>query len=402
MQAQHSRYPMRQGGPVITEVEVKASDASRMTLSLVPGAVIFLWLLLLNQWRRLRPFYLPTGALLFLAIAAPWHLLAAQRNDLWAHFYFIHEHWERFTTTEHGRFQPWWFFIPVVLGGLFPWLGFLWPALRDALAGGWARRRENAEAWFFVLWAAFIFLFFSKSQSKLIPYIVPVFPPLAVLIGAWIARAVAADDRPRLRVGIWVFSVVAFVLGLGIAYVVLRPGILHRPGQTQALRPDGLYSAVALVAGAIAVHRLWRRRSALAAVMAMAASVCVLLLALAHAQDQIARPGTRELAEVITADAKPGDRIYDYGEYFHDFSFYTQREVGLVGDVGELELGLDPAARASGRFIDAAEFRRQWAGPDRIWVVIRVEEAKKLFADPSFRYYLLEDGPAHYLLSNQP
>ena len=44
------------------------------------------------------------------------------------------------------------------------------------LAGGWARRRENAEAWFLVVWAGFIFLFFSKSQSKLIPYILPVFP----------------------------------------------------------------------------------------------------------------------------------------------------------------------------------------------------------------------------------
>lgn len=369
---------------------------------LVTGAIMFLWLLLFNQWRRLRPFYLPTGALLFLAIAAPWHLLAASRNDAWAQFYFIHEHWERFTTTEHGRFQPWWYFIPVVLGGLFPWMGFLWPALRDALAGGWARRQENAEAWFFVLWAGFVFLFFSKSQSKLIPYIVPVFPPLALLIGTWIARVVAADDRDRLRVGIWVFSVVAVVLGFGIAYTVLHPGIIRHAAQMEALRADGLYSAFALVTGAFGVHWLWRRKNALATVLAMAASVTVLLLALAHAQDDIARPGTRELAAYVKTAAKPGDRIFHYGEYFHDFSFYAQREVGVVGDTGELELKIDPAARASGRFITPAEFRRQWAGPDRIWVVARLEEAQKLFADPSFRYYLLEDSRSHSLFSNQP
>lgn len=370
---------------------------------LVTGAVMFFWLLIFNQWHRLRPFYLPTGALLFLAIAAPWHLLAAQRSDVWAHFYFIHEHWERFTTTVgHDRYEPWWFFIPVVLGGLFPWLGFLWPATRDAVAGGWARRKENADAWFFVTWAGFVVLFFSKSHSKLIPYILPVFPALAVLIGAWLARVIGQDDRPRMRTGMWIYAVVAAVLGAGIAYAVIRPGIIRRVEQMEALRADGLYSACALLAGAILVPWLWRRKNALAALGTMAASVTVLLLALAHAQDKIARPGTRELADHFSRHVAPGDLVYHYGEYFHDFSFYARTEVGLVGDPGELELAIDPAARASGRFIDAAEFRRQWAGARRVWVVARREVADRLFADSSFRYYLLEDSPSHYLLSNQP
>lgn len=369
---------------------------------LVPGAVMFLWLLLFNQWRRLRPFYLSTGALLFLAIAAPWHVLAAQRSDVWAHFYFVHEHWERFTTTTHGRYEPWWYFIPVLLGGLFPWTGFLWSAVRDAVAGGWTRRQENAEAWFFVLWGVFIFLFFSKSQSKLIPYILPVFPALALLIGTWLARVITDNDRPRLRAGLWVFSLASSLLGLGCAYAVLRPGIIRHAAQMHALRPDGLYSAAALIAGAFIVPWLWRKHAALAPVMAMAVSVSVLLMALAHAQDEIARPGTRELAEKLTTIIKPGDKIYHYGEYFHDFSFYAAREVGVVGDTGELELRIDPAARGSGRFIDEAEFRRQWSGTGRVWAAARIEKANELFADPSFHYYLLKDTQSHYLISNQP
>ena len=370
---------------------------------LVTGAIMFLWLLLFNQWRRLRPFYLPTGALLFLAIAAPWHVLAAQRNGTWAHFYFIHEHWERFTTTVgHDRYQPWWYFFPVVLGGLFPWMGFLWPAVRDALAGGWARRRENAEAWFFVLWAAFIFLFFSKSQSKLIPYILPVFPALAVLIGAWLAGVIAADARPRLRTGLWIFSAASGLLGIGIAYAVLRPGIIRHAAQMEAVRADGLYSAFALLAGAGAVHWLWRRKTAFTAVLTMAGSVTVLLLALAHAQDDIARPGTRDLANHYRTHAKPADIVYHYAEYFHDFSFYAGTTVGVVGDPGELEVDIDPAARTGGRFINEAEFRRQWAGPQRIWVVARKEQAEHLFADPAFPHYLLDETRSHCLFSNQP
>ena len=370
---------------------------------LVTGAVMFLWLLIFNQWRRLRPFYLPTGAILFLAIAVPWHLLAAQRSDAWAHFYFIHEHWERFiTTVGHDRYQPWWYFIPVVLGGIFPWMGFLWPAVRDALAGGWARRHENARAWFFVLWAGFIFLFFSKSHSKLIPYILPVFPPLAVLLGAWISRVVTEDARPRLRAGVWIYSLVATGLGLGLAYAMLRPGIIRHAAQLQALRADGLYCAFVLLVSAGAVHWLWRNRHAFTVFLTMAAAVMVLLLALADSQDKIARPGTRELAYLFKAHAKPGEKVYHYAEYFHDFSYYAECETGVVGNVGELELPIDPAAQASGRFIEEPEFRRQWTGADRIWAVARKTETAKLFADPTFRYYLLDESRSHYLFSNQP
>lgn len=369
---------------------------------LVTGAVMFLWLLVFNQWHRLRPLYLPTGALLFLALAAPWHVLAAARNPDWARFYFIHEHWQRFTMTEgHDRYEPWWFFLPVIVGGIFPWMGFLWPAVRESVAGGWARRKENADAWFFVTWVGFVLVFFSKSHSKLVPYILPVFPALAVVVGAWIARVVAADDRPRLKFGLWIYSVMCGLLGLGMAWAVFKPGLIRRPEQMEALRPDGLYCAVALLAGAVVVHWLWRRKHALASIGVMAASITVLLLALADSQDKIAKPGTRHLAEYYSRHVRPGDLVFHYAEYFHDFSYYAETEVGLVGNPGELELAIDPAARASGRFIDEAAFRRIWSGAKRVWLVIRPEEAVKLYADPTFRYYLLEESRSHYLLSNQ-
>ncbi|MBI2516748.1 MAG: glycosyltransferase family 39 protein [Opitutae bacterium] len=369
---------------------------------LVTGAVMFFWLLLFNQWRRLLPMYLPSGAALFLALAAPWHVLAAQRSDVWAKFYFIHEHWERFTTTTHGRYEPWWYFIPVLLGGLFPWTGFLWPALRDALKGGWARRRENADAWFLVTWAAFIFLFFSKSQSKLIPYILPVFPALAVLIGAWLARCVRENNSAALRPWLWIYTPFAALLGVAMAYVVIQPGVIRNAAQMVALRPNGIVSALALLAGAIAAPWLARRRTALATLLAVALPALTLELSLAHAQDEISRPGTRPLALVFKDKVQPGDRVYHYREFFHDFVFYSGHEVGTVDYVSELEVHIDRAAQASGRFIDGAEFRRQWSGAGRVWAVARKEDVTALFGDATFRYHLIAESRWHYLFSNQP
>jgi hypothetical protein len=126
---------------------------------LVTGAVMFLWLLIFHQWKRLRPLHLAAGALLFLAIAAPWHLLVARANETWVHRYFVYEHFERFLTSAASRPGPWHYFVWIVIAGMIPWTGFLWPAVRDALRGGWARRDENRVAWFLMTWVGFVFFF---------------------------------------------------------------------------------------------------------------------------------------------------------------------------------------------------------------------------------------------------
>jgi len=370
---------------------------------LLTGFVMFSWLLVFNQWKRLRPLYLTTGILLFVAIAAPWHVLAALRNPDWARFYFVREHWERFTTTEHGRFEPWWFFIPVILLGIFPWIGFVWPAMRDALRGGWSRRAENANAWFYVTWIALVWLFFSKSQSKLIPYILPVFPPIAVLIGQWLARLAEGTDRRGVRTAFGCFSASAVVLACAMLVAVFKPGIVRDAAQMEALQDNALCGAVALVIGAIAAPWLVLRGKLRAAFAVLVSATSVLFLSLAHAQDEIARPGTKELAAIVQERERPGDRVAHYHDFFHDFTFYGARLVDVVGYYGELEVPEDRSPQIKERFIDDATFRQRWAEPRRMWVVARKRDVDgKLFADPSFHYHLIAETRGHYLFSNQP
>ncbi len=369
---------------------------------LLPGAVMFLWLLLFDQWRRLRPFYLPTGALLFLAIAAPWHVLAALHNPTWVHRYFVYEHFERFLTPAAARPGPWWYFLPILLLGFFPWTGFLWAGFRDALPGGWARRRATADAWFFVTWAVAIFLFFSLSHSKLPPYILPVFPPLAVVTGAWLARVPAAGAA-QLRWGLRTFSFVCGLLAMALLVTVLKIGlVIHDPVQARALRPCAWPMAAILLAGGIVAPWLAHARGTRAALGAMLATMALFYGGLTFAAPNIQKPGTRELALLVKARARAGDRVMHYHEFFHDFTFYAQRVVDVVAFKGELELEEDPAAAASGRFLSEAEFRRQWTGPGRIYVVARQQDVEELFADPAFHYHLLAATRDHYLFSNLP
>jgi 4-amino-4-deoxy-L-arabinose transferase-like glycosyltransferase len=376
---------------------------------LVTGAVMALWLLVCNQWHRLRPFYLPSGGLLFLAIAVPWHVLVAARNPTWAHFYLVNQNWERFTTQEHGRFHPWYWFIPILAGGLFPWIGFLWPALRTAAAGGWARRRETAQAdrWYFVIWAAFIFIFFSKSQSKLPPYILPVFPALAVLIGLAVGQAWEERELGGSRIGVKLFAVLSALLAVAVLLAVSLPerfGIdwyqareLHRYAYAMAAVLDG-----GALVGLWASRRSGQARPGL---IVVTVTMALFFAVTEFASPLFYPPGTKPLAEWVRAHGRPGDRIFHYARFFHDFMFYSGRLVGTVGFHGdEIELENDPVAVASGRFIEKGDFLKAWAGPGRVLVVARKTDAETvaLVADPAFHYRLLAQTRDYTLLSNEP
>jgi 4-amino-4-deoxy-L-arabinose transferase-like glycosyltransferase len=368
----------------------------------VPGAVMFLWLLLYRQWRRLLPFYLPTGALLFLAVAAPWHVVVAARNPEWVRFYFVHEHWLRFFSTVHGRTEPWWFFIPIVLIGLFPWVGFVGPAARAALARHGRSVEDRALDGFLLLWIGFIFLFFSAAGSKLAPYILPVFPPCAVLISRWITAS-----RPAGAAGWrWGWGTASALLGLFAATllaVAVRP-TLATDVPIADLRPWFVVTALLLIAGIVLMWRQALRGAPFrVAGIAGASAVVFYVVLVGGLGARLDFHSTREFARIVTEQARPDEPVYQYERIYQDFLFYARRPVGMVDEHTELELDLDPAARNSGRFIDLAEFHRQWAGPTRVWIMLRESDLPRLEAGGAFRYHLCaKTAKLLLLLCNQP
>ncbi|MBI3569665.1 MAG: glycosyltransferase family 39 protein, partial [Gammaproteobacteria bacterium] len=246
----------------------------------IPAMVIGAWIVLLWDWRLLRAIHLPTGLLLFFALAAPWHVLAARANPEFAQFYFIHEHFQRYLTTVHMRYQPWWFFMPVLVLGMLPWIGLLFPALRDAWAG-WRARHERREELFLLLWAGLVFAFFSVSSSKLIPYILPMLPPLALLLGRYLAPAGPAPAPKGLRSGFWLFLVATGALG---AYLTVELG--QRPdAQASVLRlGSGVYLMLAgLLLAALAHFFLGRLATVTRPLAVLAAGAALLVLALGAA-----------------------------------------------------------------------------------------------------------------------
>jgi 4-amino-4-deoxy-L-arabinose transferase-like glycosyltransferase len=338
---------------------------------LIPGVVATLYVLLRRDWRlllRARPWWVVAALAL---IAAPWVLLVSQRNPEFARFFFIHEHFERFLTRVHARYEPDWFFIPVLLLGFMPWTALL-PAM---IARSWrACRAGEGATWMLALWTLFAFLFFSLSQSKLIPYILPIFPALALLAG----RSLAELPALRLRRALVIAAVGWLLLGL-LALVLWRSGARAERLEIAAGPAAPLMVAGFMIAGALCAlaARFAVRRGSLAAVVCAALGTVVLLIVLPLAADQL--PRQRELARLIAA-ARPAlaaaTAFYCVDDYEQSIPFYLKRSCTLVGYRGELDFGL---RQEPGRGVaELAEFAIRWRNESQALAVIRASSYAKL------------------------
>lgn len=144
----------------------------------LPGGVLFFWLLVTQRWIGFKVLLAPGVWLAFLSIMIPWFALMEIYYPGFLHYFFVYQHFERYLSDGFNQQQPFWFFLPVVFGMSLPWSAWL---VRFA----WQRGPLSAESswlWLMGLWMAVIMVFFSIPTSKLIGYTVPVLPPLAVLI----------------------------------------------------------------------------------------------------------------------------------------------------------------------------------------------------------------------------
>lgn len=355
---------------------------------LIPGMVVGAWIIVLGEWRVLRTMYLPTGIALFLLIAAPWHILVMRANPEFYHFYFIQEHFLRYLTRMHSRYEPAWFFIPIVLAGLFPWSVFLFQAVRHNLPASWKERHEHRDAIFLLLWAGLVFLFFSASGSKLVPYILPIFPPLALLIGRYLSDAWDSREFPGIRAGYHVFLAASLLLaGLFLAAPYVAP--------SQNVQDLGLYRygfALTLAAGAGLAWTLARYRGFRQAFVIVVATSALFLVELNAAATRVDTRSVKRLAVELKPLLKPGDEVSSYSTYYQDLPVYLERRIVVVDWKGELEFGME-VEDTKGWMTDSASFWKQWEGPSTVYLVTKRETYEALRENPKLRLFpVVEDG----------
>jgi len=335
--------------------------------AVLPAGAVAAYVLLHRDWKLLARLHLLQGGLVFLAIAAPWFVLVSLANPEFPHFFFVHEHFERFLTKEHDRYQPAWFFIPVLLVGVLPWIVSLLPALR----GAWARSTVSGfdAQRFLLVWCAVVLVFFSASSSKLVPYILPLFPALALLMGASLRTA----GR-----GVLVAQAAIAAL-LGIALTLAAPqAIGYASGSTPPVLLENYVpwlaaAGAALAAGGIVSVALLTRGMRLASMLALACGGLVSV--------QFALSGHESLSPVLSAyhivhkirdQVKPDTPFYVVETFDHTLLFYLGRRVTMVSVTDELA---DPIGREPRDFLpDAAAFARAWQADREAFAMFNIDD----------------------------
>jgi 4-amino-4-deoxy-L-arabinose transferase-like glycosyltransferase len=369
----------------------------------IPGAVIFFYLLFARRWRLLPRVPWVTGTLLFLLVAVPWHVLAARRNPDFLWFYFVHEHFLRYATPEANRQEPFWFFAAILLLGMLPWSGLLPAAGR--LFRGAGRLRDRPHLIFLACWAGFVFLFFSASQSKLVPYILPALPPLAVLIGLAMEATESADDRLRS----WVRTGgVAGACGLALLAAVLLWASLGRVAQLSAGFTPALFAfALPALAVSLVAAWLWRRQGLerFRALMVLAAASALVVGCLVTLGPRVSeRLSTARIARVLAGRLAPGDEVYAYRCYPQTLPFYLRRLISAVDLQGELEFGLGHLApeEQRRRFPSPEQFRPIWSSGRTVYMVLEDRKLRRMAEDGLAPGTILVRQDKYLLMVNHP
>lgn len=379
----------------------------------LPAGIIFWYLLLDKRWHLLAHIPWFSGLLLFLAVTAPWFVLVSLQNPEFPHFFFIREHFQRFTSTIHRRSQPVWFFLPILLLTMLPWSFFV----PGSLAKAWRdRRTTHGATLFLLLWPLVIVLFFSLSSSKLIPYILPVFPPLALLVAH---RATAAwnSRRPDHTPAVLVLGVLLLILGTALAAMPLLtwlPPFLHATGQLgrelaamlSGPAPVITFGKTAVTGGVLAgtglllLVALRARSTAVVVILLCSFGILLeLLLPWAFARYGAERLSARPLAMAALRHAGPETVLAQIGPR-QGMNFYTGRRLITVDDYDELAFGSQQGDQ-SAWFMDIGQFQRLWHSTRHILLVVpRHQQVLYRLANGTDAPVLADNGSL-LLLSNR-
>jgi len=339
----------------------------------LPGAALVIYSILqrdIGLWKRMN---LLTGLLLFLLVAAPWFYLVIKANPEFFQRFFIYEHYTRFTTREHGRYQPWYYFIPILLLGMLPWTLLMLDTLLRTWKGSLQVGKSFNPERFLLVWVVFVYVFFSKSGSKLPPYLLPIFPALALLMGKQLA---GMDEHRLFRLLAPILPVMA--LALGFAPFTAR--LADTPQQVQIYGEYAVWlTAAALVwlSGMVAALVLLRRRNKPVAVLVLALSSLFAAQLGTSGYNAIARERSAYIiADAIRPYVKANEPFYSVSSYEQTLPFYLKRTFTLVAYQDEMAFGIMQEPQ---RWIpDIASFTQVWQAQPAALAIMQVETYPQL------------------------
>jgi 4-amino-4-deoxy-L-arabinose transferase-like glycosyltransferase len=354
----------------------------------LPGAILLIWSLATGRFPGLlRTLVISPAPLVFLGLAAPWFLLVDSRHPGFLQFFFIHEHFQRFAADTAKRPGPIYYFVPVFLLGFLPGVPFFVSGVRKA----W---RRDADGFFFLVWFAVVFGFFSLSQSKLPPYLFPAIPAAAVLAATGL---VASGSRQP-----WLWIAQALLATALAASVLFVPTLRAEAARVELVGIVAPALAGLVLASWAAV--LFARRSFPLALAAVAAGWAAFFAAVAFGWPKMPQATfTTELARAARAAAAPRRAaIVGYKDYLNGVSWELKAAIPVAAYRGELEPQFETRSDVRESLVWPEEkFWALWRSRRPIVALVRMKDLVEMMtASPPARVVRYAEN--HAVVANFP
>ncbi len=306
---------------------------------LLPGAIIGVFLLLRGKLGFLKEMGIGWGVPVFLLVAAPWYVLVSIRNQDYASYFFLKQNLGNFLSKQQAKHpRPFYYYVPALLGGMFPWSFLLPLAIFRPLKNG--LQKVDDGALFLLSWFLVIFLFFSAASSKLETYILPALPAAALLI-ARVWDEMMTAPVPGLRRGTAYSLAPLPVLFLaGLLFLALVHAPIEKLQVQYGMSLHDLYGLWTAVMGIPAIgflFFLYRRYRAAFTALAAAFVVGILVFIVAYVPSIDPYRSTRTLAKEMDTMLPAGERLVFFKKLWDSALFYTNRRANVIHSEQQLQ-----------------------------------------------------------------
>ena len=350
----------------------------------LPGGIAFLHLVFTKKYKLIIKLFNPLAIILFFLITVPVFWLTCRVNPDFFDFFFIREHFLRYTTTIHDRYEPFYFFIPIVIAAFIPWTGLIVNSFMKLFDDD--DSLSKSDKIFLAVWFLLPFIFFSFSNSKLIPYILPCMPPIAILSGISLNELNIKNFK--------IFFITSLIILVPVALTgLLLPSLSNDPDIIAMKYPAGMLGLSLLLFLFAAYRKYILLMCFLAVIAILAASPAFKKVALSGSRQEV----SHELNQILVNDED--SIVAAYRDLMQGLSFYLKRRIVIVDDLNELEFGAK-AENNSGWFIDSQELKKLCRSNKHVYIVTRKKYIYDLMNDLSDDIKLLHTTGNDYLYVN--
>lgn len=372
-----------------------------------PVGIIGIWLFSLRRFQVFKTMRLDIGLIIFLAITTPWYYLAQKANPDFFNYFFVTQQITRFLSgADFNNKTPIWFYIPVIALGFFPWSIFLLQVAIDRIKKIRHSLTDYQIDLYLLIWISLIFLFFSVPHSKIITYILPIFPPLALLTARTLKEHWLTKTSNRYFSSGLIVS--ASLLAISILYLPLINGLSIDADFHFYLN---MIASILIACALLAIMAIKEKKLTMLVSICLAGSALV-LFTLNMGAEHLNNTSTKKLSTKLTPLLKPDDEIVNYYKFYQDLPLYLQKRVTIVADWTDPDIIFKDNwlremwygrkfQRDTSWLIDETDFWQRWHSGQRMYVFVNVNYLEQ-FKQQAERYFYVDKYNDILVLSNKP